>query len=282
MRYKVWIVGVAAVMLALSAAGVAWAAEANRDGVLAGRVVEVGGASLTIETRDGTVEVWVTSETTFRVPGKTDGTLADVPVGSTVLIRTETDEDGEVKAHAVVVRFPRRLQEHVVRGTVIAVQGDEISVEMADSRTATLLIADTTRLWVPGEPPTTTVDLAVGDPVLALGKPTAAESGEKTLTAWLVVVVGDQDLPKVLIRGRAVAITQQTIVVQTGRGERAITVLPRTHIWSARGRLDSLHDIHQGEQIVALGQPTELGRWVVGAILVPGPAPLADNGSAGR
>jgi RNase P/RNase MRP subunit p29 len=171
---------------------------------------------------------------------------------------------------------------HLVRGIVVDETGDEITVEMAGGERATLLINDKTRMWVPGEPPTTEVELAAGDAVLALGRPEAAAEGVRTLAAILIVVAGDEDVPRITVRGRVVAVIEQTIVVQTGRGERAVTVLPRTLLWSAQGRLDSLRDVRPGEPIVALGQPTEFGQWIAGVVLVPGPAPLARNGIRGE
>lgn len=175
----------------------------------------------------------------------------------------------------------RGLQAYVVRGTVTGVDGDRVAVETGEGASATLLITDTTRLWLPGEPLTATVELAVGDPVLALGQPLAAEDGDKTLLARLVAVVSDEDLPKVLIRGRVVAITEQTVVVQTGQRERAMTVTSRTRLLSASGRVGSLREIRPGEQIVALGQPTELGQWIAGLVMLPSPEPQANGGLRG-
>lgn len=176
----------------------------------------------------------------------------------------------------------RNLGGHLVRGTVLDATGDEAAVELADGERATLLINDNTRMWVPGEPPTREVELAAGDAVLALGRPETDGEGERTLAAILIVVAGDEDLPRIIVRGRVVAVTRQTIVVQTGRGERAITVLPRTLLWSDQGRLNSPRDVRPGEPIVALGQPTEYGQWIAGLVLVPGPAPLARNGVRGE
>jgi RNase P/RNase MRP subunit p29 len=145
-----------------------------------------------------------------------------------------------------------------------------------------LLITEATRHWVPGKPPTTTVELAVGDPVLAFGDPVPGNNGTKVLSARLIVVASDEDLPKILVQGRVLAVTRQTIVVQTGRGERAITVRPRTRLQTAAGRLESLRGLRQGQQIIALGQPTEYGQWMAGLVYLPGPAPLARNGLRGE
>lgn len=182
---------------------------------------------------------------------------------------------------------PTRLEDHVVRGTVTAVEGDEVTVETVDGEADRLIIADDTALWLPGEPPTTTVELAVGDPVLAFGQRATADQqtddgGPEALEARLVVVVSDEDLPKVLIRGRAVTVTRQTLVVQAGRRERAITVTPNTRFWSPGGRIKSLRDVHAGDQIIALGQPTELGQWNGGLVAVLGRQPQKQRGVQGE
>lgn len=180
---------------------------------------------------------------------------------------------GGVAWAAETAQSPSRVQGPIVRGTVIAVHGDQVSIETAGGDEVLLLITDSTLLWVPGEPPTTTVQLAAGDPVLAFGQPAKAETDSQALPTRLVMVASEEDLPKVLIRGRALAITRQTIIVQTGRRERAVTVLPRTRLWSARGRLDSLRNVRAGDQIIALGQPTELGQWIAGVVILVGREP---------
>jgi RNase P/RNase MRP subunit p29 len=282
MKHKVWIIGVAVAMVALVIGGTVWAAEAIRPGWLRGQVVAVGDMSLTIQTQDGETEVLVTEETVFRVPGVAEATLNDILVGTHLLIQAMADEQGVLTAQAIVVRAAPGLQNNFVRGRVTAVDDGRVSVETAGGTAAMLLITGDTHLWVPGEPPTTTVELMIGDPVLAIGAAAPSETGEKALSVRLVVVVSDEDLPRILIQGRAVAITEQTIVVQTGRRERAITVTRHSRIWSAKGRLDSLHDLHQGERIIALGQPTELGQWIAGLVLLPGAEPLTRNGLRGQ
>jgi RNase P/RNase MRP subunit p29 len=186
----------------------------------------------------------------------------------------QADEDGDESAparEAQSARSSRGLRDRLVRGTVTEVEDNTVLLEVADGAIATLIISDSTHLWLPGEPPTTTVELMVGDRVLAGGEPAPTETGERALLARLVVVVSDEDLPKYVIRGQVVAVTRQTVVVQSGRGERAITVLPRTRIWSRQGELESLRRVDQGERVIALGEPTELGLWIARLVLLPDP-----------
>ena len=175
----------------------------------------------------------------------------------------------------------RRLQDQIVRGTVTALDRNTVWIETPGDGECSFAISDRTLLWVPGEPPTSTVELAVGDPVLAFGKVMLDETGSSALSARLVLVADEEELPRVLVRGRALSITRQTIVVLSGSRERAITILPRTRLWSTSGRLDSLRDIHPGDQLIALGQPTELGQWVAGLVLVAGPEISARRGLRG-
>jgi len=49
------------------------------------------------------------------------------------------------------------------------------------------------------------------------------------ISARLVLVADEQELPRVMIRGRTLSVTRQTILVQSGNRERAVTVLPRFH-----------------------------------------------------
>lgn len=282
MRRKLWIIGLAVVGLILAAGGAAWAAESARPRLLRGQVVAASDASLTVATKDGEVEVLIGDDTLFRVPGVPGATLADIPVGAQVIVQTKADGAGNLVASAVVVQAGPRLEQYVVRGAVMAATDEQVTVETADGALASLFLSDATRLWVAGEPPTSTVELAAGDPVLAFGRPATAEAGEKALAAQLVVVVSDEELPKFLVQGRALAVTRQTVVVETRRGERAITVLPRTRFWSAGGRGASLQDVRPGEQVIALGQPTEFGQWFAGLVLLPNVDSLARNGLRGE
>ena len=174
-----------------------------------------------------------------------------------------------------------RLSENIVHGTVTAVEEDVARVKTEDGVSATLIITDTTVQWVPGQPPTRTVELAVGDPVLAFGRPAITGDEEKALVAHIIIVAEDEDLRKYVIRGQVIVATQRTIVVDTGPRERAITVLPRTRFFSP-GRPDAPRDVHPGDAVIALGQPTELGQWIAGAVVVPGAGQSAGRRLVGK
>lgn len=161
-------------------------------------------------------------------------------------------------------------QEFFVVGHVTSVGNDQVTVETEDGKEVAVLLVDESHQWLPGEPPTTTISLAPGDPVLVVGQPTEGEAGQVALAARLILIAEREALPRYVVRGQAVAVTAQTIVVQTGRAERAVTVLPATRLWSPQGRLDSLREVQPGDKVLAVGQPTELGQWHAGVVLAVG------------
>lgn len=168
-----------------------------------------------------------------------------------------------------------------VIGDVVSLDDDLLTVETEAGEEVGVLLTDEVYQWLPGEPPTTTLSLAVGDPVLVLGRPAGGEAGQAALTARLILIAEREELARYVVRGRVVAVTRQTIVVQTGQRERAITVTRNTRLLSTGGRLDSLREVHPGDQIIALGQPTEFGQWVAGLVLLPDATPLARFGLRG-
>lgn len=179
-------------------------------------------------------------------------------------------------------REPAAGNEFSVVGEVASIKDDQMIVETEAGEEVGVLLIDETYQWLPGEPPTTTLSLAVGDPVLVLGRPAGAVEDPAALAAWLILVAEREELPRYVVRGRAAAVTAQTIVVQTGRAERAITVTRATRLWAPKGRLASLREVKPGDKVVAVGQPTELGQWHAGVVLAMGGPQVTQRGLRGQ
>jgi len=176
----------------------------------------------------------------------------------------------------------RGWHDYLVQGTVTAIAGDRIAVETAEGDEATLVVGDQTHFWEPGQPPTTTMILSVGDPVLAFGQPQASGEPETILAARLILIAEAEDLPRYVVRGQVLVVTQQTVVVQAAARERAITVTPQTRLWTPGEPLQSIRDLQPGDEVLAVGQPTELGQWIAG-LLVAGPRrPATGRGLRGE
>lgn len=169
-----------------------------------------------------------------------------------------------------------------VVGEVTSIDDDQMIVETEAGEEVGVLLIDETYQWLPGEPPTTTLSLAAGDPVLVLGRPAEAGETPAGLAARFILVAGREELPRYVVRGRAVAVTAQTIVVETGRTERAITVTRATRLWSPQGRLASLREVKPGDKMLAVGQPTELGQWHAGVVLAIGGPQVRQGGLRGQ
>jgi hypothetical protein len=170
----------------------------------------------------------------------------------------------------------------IVRGTVTGVLEEEVQIENREGEAVTLLITDSTRQWTPGQPVTATWRLETGDSLLALGTPAPAEDGARALAVRWIVVAGEEELPQYVLWGRVEAVTRQTVVITTTRGEsarleRAITVLPRTRIWTVQGRQVPVRYLQHDDRLLALGRPTEAGQWIAGAMVVTSPQALAQR-----
>lgn len=76
---------------------------ANGGGFLSGTIVKEGQNTMTLNTRDGSSHVvFITPDT--NVSKSVDGTIADVSVGSTVIISGTINSDGSVSANLIQMR----------------------------------------------------------------------------------------------------------------------------------------------------------------------------------
>ncbi len=78
----------------------------GRPGTVVGRAISVGSDRLTVGTAKGVVTVLVGPETTIRVPGVENPTLADIHAGDLVGARGQWNEDGALQARGVGAMRP--------------------------------------------------------------------------------------------------------------------------------------------------------------------------------
>ena len=146
-----------------------------------GEVTAVGDAHLSILSRRGPVDVLVSAETGFRVPGVEETTLADIQVGDQVLAGGVLGADGlEAVTVAVISDALPRGQRH---GEVSANTGDSLTLETAGGP-VTVLVGENTRVRVAGVEGAALADVEVGFKAAALG---GWDRENGTLRAWLVV-----------------------------------------------------------------------------------------------
>ncbi|RMF05716.1 MAG: hypothetical protein D6768_00715 [Chloroflexi bacterium] len=195
-------------LVLFSFAGLAMAQEPNPTGGqhrdrLLGEVTAVGDASLTISARNGQeITVNVTTDTKIRlVKERANGDLADIEVGNFVGVLGTKNDDGSVNARRIVVlpENPKNLDR--VRGKVTAIEDSVIVVETKDGQSQRIATDDQTR-FRKGKSKAELADIAVGDPLLAIGR----KQDDGTLLARLVGVVTGQQLLQHTLRGQVLSV----------------------------------------------------------------------------
>jgi RNase P/RNase MRP subunit p29 len=180
MRWKLRLLsGLVLVGLLLSMTTAAWAEEPAEEVGLRGQVVAIEGDALLVKTASGEECRVITDEgTSFRIPGVSSPTIADIDEGDYVGVRGQRNEDGDVLAMSVVV-VPAEYahRRHIVRGEVLAIEEQTLTVRTPQGER--LVITDEgTRFLIPGIEEPDAEDISVGDPILALGRPD--EEGDDT------------------------------------------------------------------------------------------------------
>lgn len=129
----------------------------------AGTVTAVGADSITISGPDGTTQTIRTTGSTTYHRGRSDGTRADVKVGSRIVAVGERASDGSLTATSVTVALPR------VAGMVTGVTSNSISITRRDGTTMTIHVGSDTSIGVAGVDQATISDIKTGMFIAAEG-----------------------------------------------------------------------------------------------------------------
>jgi RNase P/RNase MRP subunit p29 len=213
MKWKLRLLsGLVLVGVLLSMTAAAWAEEPAEAVGLRGQVVAVDGDALLVKTSSGE-ERWVITdeETSFRIPGVSSPTIADIDEGDYVGVRGQRNEDGDVVATSVIV-IPAEYahRRHIVRGEVLAIEEQTLTVRTPHGER--LVVTDEgTRFLIPGVEEPDIEDISVGDPILALGRP----DEEGNLLARVVALVSRPQLRRHTMRGLITSIGDDTFGLAT-------------------------------------------------------------------
>jgi len=142
----------------------------------AGTVTAIGADSITISGRDGTTQTIRTTSSTVYHRSRSDGTRADVKVGSRILAVGERASDGSLTATSVTVALP------VVAGSVTAVTSDTITITRRDGTTMTIHVGSDTTIGVAGIDKATIADIKAGMFIAAEG----VQRGDGSLDATAI------------------------------------------------------------------------------------------------
>ena len=245
----------------------------NADGVLVARVVAaprmqphrrraqgellaVEGDTLILRVgRERRVSVLTDAETVFRVPGVENPALADLEVGDRVAGEGMVDEGG-VRAALVVV-----LPEQVTRlnGEVTGIDGATLTAETLGGQVDVSTGADTV-YRIAGIEDATLGDVAAGDRVSLVGTWENRATFDALIVAVLVKVERRPG-SRGVVRGRAIDVEREGLIVGTPRGPLTVVVDADTHYRVPGVEAAGLEDVRPGAAVIVRGT------WHEGATL---------------
>jgi hypothetical protein len=234
----------------LTATGTAWAEESAERGALRGQVVSVEGDSLLVDTPSGEERtVIVSEETRLRTPGVREPSIEDIDVGDYVGAWGSLSEEGDLLARVVIVVPAEMVQRrNVVQGRVTAIEGLTIAVETGQGERV-VITDEATRFRIPGAEDPGIDDVAVGDPILALGRP----DDEGNLLARAVAIVTVGQVQRHTLRGVITAIEGDTIGLLTRRGDVWVSTNEETRFRIPGVEEPGIDDLAVRDQVLVVG-----------------------------
>ena len=237
----------------------AFAEEGPQPGGLHGKVLEIQGATLLVQTRDGEVRVQTDANTIFKIPGARDPSIDDINEDDLIGARGEWTGDKVLHAKFVVV-LPHRARPQSIRGVVTAREGAMLTVQTPD-RTVTVLTNDETKFRIPGVESPTVDDIQVGDRILAAG----SFNDEGQLLAKAVAVL-PHDIRRPTVTGQIADIQGATLLLNTREGQVRVVTNAQTEFKIPGVEDPGLEDIEVGNLVAVWGE--EHGEGAITANLV--------------
>jgi hypothetical protein len=242
----------------LARLGIGAAQPGPRQGRLRGDVMAIEESTLTIRADRREIVVHTNEATEFRVPGVENPTIVDLKVGDRVagegVIEEASTGSGKLVITATLVVV---LPEDVARlnGQVTAIEGATLALDTARGPVDVLTDSNTV-FRIPGVEEPTLADVKVGDHVTVGG----TWENEATFHALGVGVIGGQRAgSRGAVRGRAVSIGEDSLVVGTPRGPVTVLVDDETQ-FRVPGMEDAgIGDIEEGALVGARGTWNEDG-----------------------
>jgi RNase P/RNase MRP subunit p29 len=255
----------------LLAKGVGAAEAGPREGRLRGEITAIEGNDLTVSTGHREIRVVTDEATEFRVPGEESPTIADLEVGDQVagegtLDQGSTDSSEPVAHASLVIVLPDDVAR--LSGEVTAISGDTLVLDTATGSVNVVTDGDTIFRARGVEAPSL-ADVQVGDRVTVAG----SWENEATFHAIGIGIAGGQRPgQRGTVRGRAISIGDDTLIVGTQRGSVTVVVDDETLFRVAGAEDAGLDDIEEGDMVGARGTWNQDG-----ALQATGVAVLGDG-----
>ena len=262
----------------LLAKGIGAAEAASRKGRLRGEITAIEADTFTVRTGRREVLVVTDEATEFQVPGVENPTIANLKVGDKVAGEGTFEKGGsgssDPVAHASLVVV---LPDDVARlsGEITAIKGDTLVLETATGSVDVVTDGDTI-FRVRGVEDPSLADVQVGDRASVAG----SWEDEATFHAIGVGIAGGQRPgQRVAVRGRAISIGDDSLVVGTPRGSVTVVVDDGTLFRVAGDEDAGLGDIEEGDMVGARGTWNEDGSLQATGVAVLGESEPSTQGA---
>jgi hypothetical protein len=228
---------------------------AQRRNVVQGRVTDVEGLTITVETDQGERIVITDESTRFVIPGVEDPGIRDVAVGDPILALGRPDEEGNLLARVVAIVTAGQVQRHTLRGVITAIEGDTIG--LLTRRGDVRVLTDRETIFrIPGVEDPGLDDLEVRDQILVVG---TWDPEEELFSARAVTLIPRWPSHLRFVRGEVTGIEGRTIVLNALQGEVAVLTDGET-IFRVPGVEDpGLDDLRVGDKVGILLTRAEEG-----------------------
>ncbi|MCH8987923.1 MAG: hypothetical protein IIA92_03855 [Chloroflexi bacterium] len=209
-----------------------------RQAKLQGRIVEIAGNEVTIESPLGRkATVLVTENTRIELEDDFPGALSDLRVGSEVEVKFDPES-------RVAFKIDSDEEEAEIDGVVLEIAGSEVTVETERGRILTLIVGERTRFELEHDIPGTLADLQVGATIEAKFDPFTRDALE------IEIEEQHEESNEEEIEGVIVGIEGNEITVETESGRiLTFTVADQTRIELDDDFKGTLSDLRVGLQI---------------------------------
>ena len=198
--------------------------------------VDAVNGEITITTEDGkTVTLTIATDASVETEGESSA-LEALEAGASVEV--EVDEDGQVVQHI-------EARQAKVEGTIVEIEGNEVTLESKRGRRATVLVTDRTRIELEDNFPGTLADLRLGAEVHIKFDPDSR-----------VAFKIDTKEEEAKIEGVVVEVDRDEVTVETERGRRlTLLVTDSTRIELEEDFPGTLADLQVGVELEAKFDP---------------------------
>ena len=237
---------------------------AQRRNVVQGRVTDVEGLMITVQTGEGERLVITDESTRFFIPGVENPGIDDVSVGDPMLALGRPDVEGNLLARIVAIVTERQVRRHTLRGVIQAIEGHNFGLR---TRRGELRVEtdDETVFRIPGVENPGIEDLNVRDLIIVVG---TWDAEQEVFSARAVTLIPRWPSHLRFLRGEVTAIEGRTMVLDALQGEVAVLTDGET-IFRIPGVEDpGLDDLEVGDRVGILVVRTDDGGLLAKVVLV--------------